>query len=252
MKTQMNDETNFKNWMNTELNDFYQANTYHNMNFPEFKKECCYFVTMTFDKSVIEHLRQQLTMPMGSYEIEMDSFNHLYVEICQELYGTHFINRKHRLPWAAVGIDYSGSRYAQYRPIGLKNIHVHALFAIPPADRHAFKTLLKGPKWRGIINRLYADQVLFDPYDLGKGKGGGSTSYVTKAFIKARDDGPSADGLRIYPGPDPKRTLKSYAAGIKYPPVNRSLDRMIKIARAQRKGFLGWAKFEAPNSKETD
>ena len=240
----MTDETNFKNWMNTELNDFYHANTYQNMNFTEFKRECCFFVTMTFDQAQIRNLRQQLTMPMGSYKIEMDSFNTLYHDLCEVLYGKRYLQKTHRLPWAAVGIDYSGSRYAKYRPIGLKNIHVHALFAIPPADRHAFKTLLRGPKWRGIINRLYADRVLFEPYDLGKGKDGHSTSYVAKAFIKARDDGPSADGLRIYPGPDPKRTLKSYAADIKYPTVNRSLERMIRIARVQRMGLLGWAKFE--------
>jgi hypothetical protein len=241
----MNDETSYRKWFDKLLVDFYlMTTTSESIGFDEFKETCCFFVTMTFDSTQVKTLREQLALSGANPSIELDNFHLLYSKLCRALFGRGFERRKKNLPLAIVAVDYAGSRVTDYRAMNGNNLHIHAMFAVSPADRVAFKELLGSLKWHRILNGLHADKVVFDPYRLVKDKKGRLGSYVAKAFIKARDEGASADCLRTYPGPNPHEISKSYKASHRYQPTSRALVRLQKGLRNERREFQRLPKWE--------
>lgn len=168
----------------------------------EFYSDHLFFMTLTFDRKLLELRKGELGLMDHDRSTEWDDFHYVYGAISEALYGKGWARQKfeHSLPMAVACMDFEGSRYAAQLDENLKNVHFHIIWVVYPGKAGNFQRYIEGPKFKlNVLDKLHIDKCELQAYDDQKATIRQLATYASKALPKTRICPLDAELVRIYP-----------------------------------------------------
>ncbi len=182
----------YAKWFDVKLTDF--ANTHRRpyQSPKSFLRQNGKFITISFDHKCSKDWS------------ELDRFNHVYNDVCKNLFGRNFHRKHHddQRPLAIACVDANGSRY--WKTIGeIENLHIHSIWVTTPQTAEQFKKFWNDDaQLEAMKKRLSIRAIDVRPLDLGYRNSTGQSqisSYTAKFVAMNSADAKIGDDLRIYP-----------------------------------------------------